>query len=102
MRSLTPGTPRLCAYFIACLFLLRNARNFRQVVIAHRPVSRGPRLRAHLALTPSFTADHCGAKNVGAKCDILFTAWGICGFTVSIYFAGIMDKAKAAGDLGAG
>jgi MFS transporter, OFA family, oxalate/formate antiporter len=51
---------------------------------------------------PSFTADYFGAKNVGANYGMLVSAWGLCGFFVPGYFAGIMDKAKAAGNLAAG
>jgi OFA family oxalate/formate antiporter-like MFS transporter len=51
---------------------------------------------------PSFTADFYGAKNVGANYGIVFTAWGICGFTVPKYFAGIVAAAKSAGNIAAG
>ncbi len=56
----------------------------------------------YLAIMPSFTADYFGAKNIGANYGIIFTAWGVCGFTVPKYFAGIMVQAKAAGDLAGG
>jgi MFS family permease len=56
----------------------------------------------YLAMMPSFTADYYGAKNVGANYGTVFTAWGICGFIVPAYFAGIVAKAKAAGDVAAG
>ena len=51
---------------------------------------------------PSFTADYFGARNIGANYGIMFTAWGVCGFTVPKYFAGIMKAAKASGDLAGG
>lgn len=84
----------------ACLLFLRTANGFM-------PLLAGLCLAAfsyggYLALMPSFTADFYGAKNVGANYGLVFTAWGICGFVVPGYFAGIMDKAKAAGDLAAG
>lgn len=56
----------------------------------------------YLAMMPSFTADYYGAKNVGANYGIVFTVWGICGFTVPKYFAGIMKAAKEAGSLAGG
>ena len=87
-------------YVIACLFLLRNAGNFWQVLIGLCVV--GFAYGGYLALMPSFTADYYGAKNVGTNYGIMFTAWGVCGFTVPKYFAGIMVKAKAAGDLAGG
>ncbi|MDF1535866.1 MAG: OFA family MFS transporter [bacterium] len=87
-------------YVIACLFLLRNAQNFWQVLIGLCVV--GFSYGGYLALMPSFTADYFGAKNVGANYGILFTAWGICGFVVPGYFAGIMKAAKAAGNVAGG
>jgi OFA family oxalate/formate antiporter-like MFS transporter len=87
-------------YAIACLFFLRNTTNFWQVLVGLCIV--GFSYGGYLALMPSFTADYYGAKNVGANYGIMFTAWGICGFTVPKYFAGIMKTAKANGDLAAG
>ncbi len=84
-------------YVIACLFFLRNAGNFWQVLIGLCVV--GFAYGGYLALMPSFTADCFGAKNIGANYCIMFTAWGVCGFTVPKYFAGIMKAAKASGDL---
>jgi OFA family oxalate/formate antiporter-like MFS transporter len=87
-------------YIIACLFFLRNAQNFWQVLVGLCVV--GFAYGGYLAMMPSFTADYFGAKNIGANYGIMFTAWGVCGFTVPKYFAGIMVKAKAAGKLPGG
>jgi OFA family oxalate/formate antiporter-like MFS transporter len=87
-------------YAVACLFFLRNATNFWQVLIGLCIV--GFSYGGYLALMPSFTADYFGTKNIGANYGIIFTAWGVCGFTVPKYFGGIMVKAKAAGDVAAG
>jgi OFA family oxalate/formate antiporter-like MFS transporter len=87
-------------YVIACLFLLRSAQNSGEVLSG--PCIVGFAHGGYLALSPSFTTDYFGAKNVGANYGILFTAWGVCGFTVPKYLAGIMDAARAAGDPGAG
>jgi OFA family oxalate/formate antiporter-like MFS transporter len=87
-------------YVIACLFLLRNAQSFWQVLIGLCVV--GFSYGGYLAMMPSFTADYYGAKNVGANYGIVFTAWGICGFVVPGYFAGIMAKAKEMNDLAGG
>jgi OFA family oxalate/formate antiporter-like MFS transporter len=84
-------------YVIACLFFLRNAQNFWQVLIGLCVV--GFAYGGYLAMMPSFTADYFDARNIGANYDIMFTAWGVCGFAVPKYFAGIMVKAKAAGNL---
>ena len=43
-----------------------------------------------------------GAKNVGANYGIMFTAYGLTGYFVPGYFAGIMDAARESGDLAAG
>ena len=53
-------------------------------------------------MMPSFTADYYGPKHVGANYGLLFSAWGLCGFIVPGYFAGIMDRARVAGDLAGG
>ena len=87
-------------YVLACLFFLRNATNFWQVLIGLCVV--GFSYGGYLALMPSFTADYFGAKNIGANYGIMFTAWGICGFTVPKYFAGIMKAAKASGNIAGG
>jgi OFA family oxalate/formate antiporter-like MFS transporter len=87
-------------YAIACLFFIRNATNFWQVLIGLCIV--GFSYGGYLALMPSFTADYFGAKNVGANYGVMFTAWGICGFVVPGYFGGIMKAAKAADKIAAG
>ncbi len=87
-------------YVIACLFLLRNAQNFWQVLFGLCVV--GFAYGGYLAMMPSFTADYFGAKNIGANYGIMFTAWGVCGFTVPGYFGGVMKAAKASGNLAAG
>jgi OFA family oxalate/formate antiporter-like MFS transporter len=87
-------------YALACLFFLRNATNFWQVLIGLCIV--GFSYGGYLALMPSFTADYFGTKSIGANYGIIFTAWGVCGFTVPKYFGGIMVKAKAAGNIAGG
>ena len=87
-------------YVIACPFFLRNSTNFWQVLVGLCVV--GFAYGGYLAMMPSFTADYFGAKNIGANYGIISTAWGVCGFKVPKYFAGIMVKAKAAGDLAGG
>ena len=87
-------------YIIACMFLLRNATGFWPVLVGLCVV--GFCYGGYLAMMPSFTADYYGAKNIGANYGIIFTAWGICGFTVPKYFAGIMKAAKEAGNIAAG
>lgn len=85
---------------VACMAFLRDASGFW-------PLLAGLCLAAlayggYLALMPAFTADYYGAKNVGANYGLVFSAWGVCGFVVPGYFAGIMDTARKAGDLAGG
>ncbi len=87
-------------YALACLFFLRNATNFWQVLIGLCIV--GFSYGGYLALMPSYTAEYFGTKSIGANYGIMFTAWGVCGFTVPKYFAGIMKAAKASGNIAAG
>jgi len=90
----------LALYIVACLFLLRNAVNFWQVLIGLCVV--GFCYGGNFALQPSMTADFWGTKNLGANYGLVFTAWGIAGFTVPKYFAKIVGAAKAAGNVAAG
>lgn len=98
-KNLTTGL-MYGTYAIACLFFLRNATNFWQVLVGLCVV--GFSYGGYLALMPSFTAEYFGTKNIGANYGIMFTAWGICGFTVPGYFGGVMKAAKAAGNVAAG
>jgi MFS transporter, OFA family, oxalate/formate antiporter len=88
------------ASIIACLGFLRTADGFAMLLAGLCVVAFG--YGGYLALMPSFTADYFGPTHVGANYGLLFTAWGICGFIVPGYFAGIMDKAKAAGNVAVG
>lgn len=91
----------MCAVSLfTCLAVLREASQF-PVLLAGLCLAAFA-YGGFLALMPSMTADYYGAKNVGANYGLLFTAWGICGFVIPGYFAGIMDRARAAGDLAAG
>jgi OFA family oxalate/formate antiporter-like MFS transporter len=91
----------MCAVsMFACVGVLREAREFLPLLIGLCMV--GFSYGGYLALMPSMTADFYGPKNVGANYGLLFTAWGACGFLVPGYFAGIMDRARAAGNLAGG
>jgi OFA family oxalate/formate antiporter-like MFS transporter len=91
----------MCAMsVVACLGFLRNASGFVPLLAGLCLVAFG--YGGYLALMPSMTADYYGPRNVGANYGLLFSAWGICGFVVPGYFAGIMDKARAAGNLAVG
>jgi MFS family permease len=91
----------MCAVSIlACVGFLRQATDF-WLLLAGLCLA-GFSYGGYLALMPALTADFYGPMNVGANYGLLFTAWGICGFAVPGYFAGIMDRAKASGNLAAG
>ena len=85
---------------LACLVFLREADGFVMLLagLCLGAFSYG----GYLALMPSLTADFFGAQFVGANYGLLFSAWGLCGFLVPGYFAGIMDQARAAGNLAGG
>jgi OFA family oxalate/formate antiporter-like MFS transporter len=84
----------------ACGFLVRGAGNVWQLMAG---LCLGVfAFGGYLALMPSATADYYGAKNVGANYGILFTAFGVSGFFVPRYFAGIVDRAKTAGNIANG
>ncbi|MCC6857732.1 MAG: OFA family MFS transporter [Bryobacterales bacterium] len=85
---------------LACVGFLRTASSFWMLLagLCLAAFAYG----GYLALMPSFTADYYGPKYVGANYGLLFSAWGVCGFLVPGYFAGIMDRARLAGDLASG
>jgi OFA family oxalate/formate antiporter-like MFS transporter len=87
-------------YIVSCLFFVRNATNFYQVLVGLCLI--GFAYGGYLALMPAYTAEYFGTKNIGANYGIIFTAWGVCGFTVPKYFAGIMKAAKASGNIAGG
>jgi len=98
-RKMTTIAMFIC-YIVACIFLLRNVTSFGQALAGLCVV--GFSYGGYLAMMPAFTADYYGAKNVGANYGIVFTAWGVCGFVVPGYFAGVVAAAKAAGNAAAG
>ncbi len=98
-RARTMLTMGLVAAF-ACAFLVRGATGLWQLLAG---LCLGVfAFGGYLALMPSVTADYYGPKNMGANYGLLFTAFGISGFFVPRYFAGIVDRAKAAGNIAAG
>jgi OFA family oxalate/formate antiporter-like MFS transporter len=91
----------MCAVsLVACLGFLRESSGFLPLLIGLCLAAFA--YGGYLALMPSLTADYYGPRHVGANYGLLFSAWGVCGFLVPGYFAGIMDRAKTAGDLAGG
>lgn len=84
----------------ACVFLLRGATGFWQLLVGLSVAAFA--YGGFLALMPSLTADYYGSKHVGANYGLLFTAFGISGFVMPDYFARLIDRAKAAGNIAAG
>ncbi len=84
----------------ACAFLLRGANGFWHVLAGLSVAAFA--YGGFLALMPSLTADYYGPKHVGANYGLVFTAFGISGYLVPKYFAHLVDRAKAAGNIAAG
>src|SRR5712691_5955332 len=96
-----PALLAMCVVSVAaCMGFLRSASGFWMLLagLCLAAFAYG----GYLALMPSFTADYFGPKNVGANYGLVFSAWGVCGFLVPGYFAGVMDRARLAGDLAGG
>ena len=85
---------------LTCAFVLRTADGFGALLMGLCFVAFS--YGGFLALMPAMTADLFGPKHVGANYGLLFSAWGLCGFLVPGYFAGLLDAARKQGDLGAG
>lgn len=91
----------MCAVSVlTCALVLRTADTFGALLAGLCLVAFA--YGGFLALMPAMTADLFGAKNVGANYGIVFSAWGICGFVVPGYFAGVLDAARRGGDLAGG
>lgn len=85
---------------LTCAFVLRTVDGFGGLLLGLCLVAFS--YGGFLALMPAMTADLFGPKNVGANYGLLFSAWGVCGFVVPGYFAGILDAARKQNALGAG
>jgi OFA family oxalate/formate antiporter-like MFS transporter len=98
-RVRTMLTMGLCAA-IACAFVVRGATSLGQLLAG---LCLGVfAFGGYLALMPSLTADYYGPKSMGANYGLVFTAFGASGFLVPKYFAHLVDRAKAAGNIAAG
>ena len=88
-----------CSAF-ALVVILRQATGFWQLLVGLCVAAFA--YGGFLALMPSLTADYYGPKHVGANYGLLFTAFGVCGYVVPDYFAHLVDRATAAGNVTAG
>jgi len=84
----------------ACIVFLRSASGFWDVVIGLCMAAFA--YGGYLAVMPSLVADFYGDSSVGGNYGLVFSAWGICGFLVPGYFEGMLDRARAAGNLASG
>jgi OFA family oxalate/formate antiporter-like MFS transporter len=55
----------------------------------------GANYGANLALFPSVTKDYYGLKNFGVNYGLVFTAWGLGGFMLSLLAGKVYDKTQA-------
>ncbi len=91
----------MCAiYTVVCAVLMPAAGSFWPVLAGLCLI--GFCYGGFLAIMPSLTAEFWGSKNIGANYGLMFTAWGVAGFTVPGYFAAIIERAKQANDLAGG
>ncbi len=52
----------------------------------------GANYGANLSLLPSVTKDYYGLRNFGANYGLVFTAWGLGGFTLSLVAGAVFDR----------
>jgi OFA family oxalate/formate antiporter-like MFS transporter len=55
----------------------------------------GANYGANLAIFPAFTKDYYGLKNFGVNYGLVFTAWGLGGFMLSILAGKVYDQTQA-------
>lgn len=55
----------------------------------------GANYGANLALFPSVTKDYYGLKNFGVNYGLVFTAWGLGGFALSLLAGNVYDQTKS-------
>jgi len=84
----------------ACVVFLRNAAGFRDAIAGLCLVAFA--YGGFLAVMPSLVADFYGDSSIGGNYGLVFSAWGIAGFLVPGYFEGLLDRARAAGNLAGG
>lgn len=57
----------------------------------------GANYGANLSLLPSVTKDYYGLKNFGVNYGLVFTAWGLGGFTLSLIAGAVFDRTHSFG-----
>jgi OFA family oxalate/formate antiporter-like MFS transporter len=88
-----------CLLFQAVLMLVLT-RATKESALATVPIMAlisalmGANYGANLALYPSVTKDYYGLKNFGVNYGLVFTAWGIGGFALSLLAGRLYDAYK--------
>jgi OFA family oxalate/formate antiporter-like MFS transporter len=85
---------------IACFAFFRSPFSFWPVIIGLCLAAAG--YGGVVALMPALLADYYGPRNLGANYGILYSAWGLAGFLMPGYFAGILDQYRGSEGLLAG
>lgn len=85
---------------IACFAFFRAPFGFWPVIIGLCLVAAA--YGGIVALLPALLADYYGPRNLGANYGILYTAWGLAGFLMPGYFAGLLDRYRVSEGLLAG
>jgi OFA family oxalate/formate antiporter-like MFS transporter len=89
----------MCGCFVvqAILMLVLTAAtkgNFLATAPAMAVISAliGANYGANLSLFPSITKDYYGLKNFGVNYGLVFTAWGVGGFLLSLLAGKLFDR----------
>ena len=87
----------ICFVVQAVLILLLSRANTGNalgttVVLIALSTLIGANYGANLALFPSITKDFYGLKNFGVNYGLVFTAWGLGGFTLSLLAGKVFDQ----------
>jgi len=67
----------------------------RPAILAVLSALIGANYGANLALFPSLTKDYYGLKNFGVNYGLVFTAWGLGGFMLSLLAGRVYDQTQA-------
>jgi len=94
--------PTMLAVYVAqaaAILLLAAARPDNALgtagVMAALSALIGANYGANLSLLPSVTKDYYGLRNFGANYGLVFTAWGLGGFTLSLLAGAVFDRTQS-------
>jgi len=75
---------------VACFTFFRSPFGFWAVIAGLCLAAAG--YGGVVALMPALLADYYGPRNLGANYGVLYSAWGLAGFLMPGYFAGVLDR----------